>query len=151
MTLRAHLAREDRGWPFERVAKYGPEITAAMKRLEAEYPKDVAVAPLMGEVVSGARQLWLVLDEDKDDAFVSFALTQIKTNDHTGHRMVWVTDLAGAGGIENCPLASDIEEFAREMGATEVVITGRLGWRKALAKEGYEANAMIYRKPLGDA
>ncbi len=149
MTLQAHLTQH---WPIERVLRYGPDITAALHKLAREFPEDVHIPGLMQDLQAGRRQLWLVLDDERDDAFVSFALTTIDPHPYNGRKVVTVTDLAGEGGVRNCPLAAEVEMWARDVvGADEVAIVGRVGWSKALAKEGYTTRAMIYRKPLKEA
>lgn len=142
MTIALHNTQD---WPADKVMGYGPDLTAAMFKLRDRFPNDISVPVLMQDIVSGARQLWLVLD---DEAFVSFVLTEIKTIVATSHKVVVVTDVAGGGGPEQCSLMPTIEEWARDIGAREVRLVGRLGWRKALAREGYQVDLMTYTKAI---
>lgn len=132
-------------WDHERVMAYGPQITGAMHKLQARFPHDVSIPDLFQAILSGARQLWLILD---GDVFGSFVLTEVRDNPETNHMMVIATDLAGEGGLDVVPLVSGIEEWARKIGADEVRLVGRVGWRKALSKEGYHAGVMTYTKAL---
>lgn len=133
-------------WPFEEVAKYGADITAAMNKLVARFPNDLSVEGLARDVFSGRNQLWLILDDD--GTFKAFVLSEIKVNDDTGHKSVILTELAGEGGIDIVPLIKPIEAWAKSIGAQELRPMGRLGWRKALQKQGYEATVCLYSKDL---
>jgi len=142
MTLSIHLTLD---WPYERVAQYGREITAAMKKLADRFPRELTVKAMAQDIVSGKNQLWLILDGEK---FVAFVTSEIKINAETGHKTVVLSELAGDGGIDLVPMIHAIEDWARSIGAAELTPVGRLGWRKALAKAGYEAHIVLYRKEL---
>lgn len=145
MTLTIHNTTD---WPFEKIAPYGPQITAAMKKLVARFPDIMTVASLADDIFSGKNQLWLILDED--EKFVAFVTSEIKITEATGHKTVVLSELAGEGGTDIVPLIGPIEEWARSIGAKDITPVGRLGWRKALAKQGYEADIVLYRKELID-
>lgn len=132
-------------WPYEKVAPYGPAITAAMHKLVARYPKDVTLKGLAADVISGKQQLWLILE---GEAFSSFVLTEIRTNPATENKAVMVTSMAGEDGPVSAPLIAKIEDWARSIGAHEVSVLGRVGWRKLLGREGYATDAVLYRKDL---
>lgn len=133
-------------WPFERIAGYGPQITAAMRKLVERFPQEMTVRSLAEDIFSGKNQLWLILDEA--ESFVAFVTSEIKVNDATGHKSVILSELAGEGGTDLVPLIGPIEEWAKSIGAKELTPVGRLGWRKSLAKQGYEADIVLYRKEL---
>lgn len=142
MTLSIHLTSD---WPYERVARYGREITAAIKKLVERFPRDITVDGLAQDILTGKNQLWLILD---GEAFVAFVTTEIKVNTDTGHKTVVVSELAGEGGTDVVPLIAPIEEWARSIGAHAITPIGRLGWRKALARQGYDADIVLYSKDL---
>lgn len=142
MTLSIHLTLD---WPYERIAQYGREITCAMKKLADRFPRDLTVKSMAQDIVSGKNQLWLILEGEQFKAFVT---SEIKVNSETGNKTVVLSELAGDGGIDLVALIHPIEEWARSVGATELTPVGRLGWRKALAKAGYEADIVLYRKEL---
>lgn len=134
-------------WPFEKLAPYGAQVTAAMRRLAEKFPSDVTAEALARECMDGQRQLWLILDEE--DGFVSFCLTQIVTVQSTGKKIVTLTSHAGAEGLscvsEMCRV---IEAWAKEQGADYTAAEGRRGWSRELAKQGYREYAVIFRKPV---
>lgn len=132
-------------WPYERVAPYGRQITAAMNKLVARFPRDLTLESLAEGVIGGAYQLWLILEAED---FRSVVLTQIKPNEATGNKAVMVFGLAGEDGLQSVPLISEIEAWARSIGASETMTIGRFGWRKAIQKEGYSADTILYRKDL---
>lgn len=142
MTLDVHNTTS---WSEGQLLRYGAEITRAMHKLADRFPKDLTVASLFDEIASGRRQLWLILDGPR---FVSFVLTELKLVEPTGHRICMITDLAGEDGEASVPLIGKIEAWAREQGADEMAIMGRLGWKRSLAKQGYRADVMVYRKML---
>lgn len=132
-------------WPFEKLAPYGKDITAGLKQLEKRFPRDCNVESLAKDVLSGRFKLWLVLEEGK---FVLFGLTETKMNFATGNKVVSVDYLAGQSGVSSVPLMDGVEEWAKSIGANEVTICGRFGWKKPLAKQGYKARTVLYRKDI---
>jgi hypothetical protein len=138
-----HLTTE---WQFDRLAKYGRQITSAMRKLVERFPSDMTLESLADDIISGKNQLWLILDESEN--FVAFVTSEIKVSDATGKKTVMLSELAGEGGTDIVPLIEPIEQWARAIGATELTPIGRLGWRKALAKQGYDADIVLYRKDL---
>ncbi|QIG68271.1 hypothetical protein EVB56_080 [Rhizobium phage RHph_Y1_10] len=142
MTLSIHLTTE---WPFEKVAAYGREITAAMKKLVERFPEDLTLESMAQEIISGKQQLWLILDGEEFKAFVT---SEIKINEATGRKSVMLMELAGDGGVDLVPVIADIEKWAIEIGAHELTPLGREGWRKPLAKAGYRPKLTLYSKDL---
>jgi hypothetical protein len=134
-------------WTFDELAPYGAAITAAMKQLADKFPEDVTVAQLASECLTGARQLWLILDGA--GAFVSFCCTSINTIAGTGKKVVTLTSHAGAEGLDCCAdMCRVIEAWAKEQGAQFTAAEGRRGWGRELARHGYREYAVIWRKPV---
>ncbi|MEK1929488.1 MAG: hypothetical protein AAAC47_06800 [Pararhizobium sp.] len=145
MTLSIHLTTD---WDFDRVARYGKEITAAMKKLAERFPDELTLKGMAQAVISGKNQMWLILDEAEE--FKAFVTSEIKINEETGHKHVLLSELAGEGGVDLVPLISTIEDWARSIGASELRPIGREGWRKPLGKAGYKPMLMLYSKDLTD-
>lgn len=133
-------------WPWEKFAPYGPAVTAAMNKLQKRFPREVSVAHLAREIQQGKRQLWLILDDD--DKFVSYVLTNIQTNDATGLKTLIIPSFAGEEGEACVALIGALEAWGRDQGCDEVLIYGRQGWKRSVAKEGYAMHMAIFRKPL---
>lgn len=142
MNLSLHYTGD---WHYEQVAKYGADITASMQKLAKRFPKDVSVPALFDEILSGQRQLWLILDGEE---FKSFMLSEIKNNPFTGSKTLMITSLAGEGGEELAFLITDVEKWAAENGITDVVPVGRLGWKRSLEKMGYKMDVCLFRKEI---
>jgi|GEM_PF-796293 len=142
MTLSIHNTVD---WPFEKIAAYGRDITAAFKKLVDRFPRDITLKSLADDVLSGRQQLWLILDGEE---FKSFVTTEIKINDYTGHKSVHLINLAGEGGQDLVPLIEEIEKWAIAQGADEIVPICRIGFRKPLEKLGYRMDVSLYRKTL---
>lgn len=132
-------------WPFERIAPYGKDITAALNKLVERFPDDMTLEHLRDGMFSGKYQTWLVLDGER---FMAFGLTEIRMNEATGNKTVIVIALSGEGGEDIVPLIEGVETWAREIGAHDVRPVGRLGWKKALAKIGYAPMTTYYRKAI---
>lgn len=133
-------------WPYERVSKYGREITAAMKKIADRFPDDLAVSSMAEDIITGKNQLWLFLDEDEQ--FVAFVTSEIIVSELTGKKSVRLGELAGEGGLDLVPHIEAIEEWARSIGAVELTPFGREGWRKPLARAGYKPKFVLYSKDL---
>lgn len=133
-------------WSSEKIAPYGRDITKAMHKLVARFPKDMTVEGLAADILSGRNQLWLILDEE--DAFKAFVLSEIKIVEATGHKVAMLSELAGEGGVDVVPLIAPIEEWARAEGCKELRPVGRRGWERALKKQGYKADICLYSKEL---
>lgn len=131
-------------WSFDRLAPYGPAITAAMKNLRDKFPREVDIPTLHQEIVAGKRQLWLVLNGDE---FVSFVLTSIQT-EPTGHKTLFIPSAAGDDGLASVHLIKHLEAWGKEQGCDQSVVYGRWGWKRRLAEEGYEMENVLFRKAL---
>lgn len=142
MTLSIHLTTD---WEFSKLAQYGKEITAAIKKLVERFPNDLTLESVAEEIIAGKQQLWLILDGEEFKAFVT---SEIKINEATGHKTVQLMELAGDGGIDLVPMIADIEKWAIDIGAHELNPLGREGWRKPLAKAGYRPKLTLYSKDL---
>ena len=143
MTLSIHLTLD---WPYERVARYGREITAAIHKLVERYPNDLSVKDIAGDMMNGTSQLWLILDEEEQ--FKAFVTSEIKVNTDTGRKTVLLGELAGDGGLDLVSMIGPIEDWARSIGAVELTPLGREGWRKPLAKAGYRPKFVLFSKDL---
>jgi hypothetical protein len=142
MTLSIHLTSD---WPYERVARYGKEITAAIHKLVERFPNDLSVQSIADDIFSGKNQLWLILDEE--DRFKAFVTSEVKISEN-GHKTVMLGELAGEGGTDLAEMIHPIEEWARSIGAHELTPLARDGWRKPLAKAGYRPKFVLFSKDL---
>lgn len=132
-------------WEPERVFRYGPEITAAMRKLVDRFPREVTMKSLAEDIISGRQRLWLVLEGED---FRSFVLTEFKTTPATEIKTVYITAMGGDDGVNATPLIAEIEAWAKAEGATQAKVIGRWGWKRPLAQEGYNMDAVVYRKEL---
>lgn len=132
-------------WPEEKLMPYGREITKAMHKLAARFPREVTVQHLAQEIIAGKKQLWLIMDGER---FVSFVLTEIQTNDATGAKTLLIPSFAGDEGISTVPLIVELEKWGIENGCTESRTLGRKGWTKPMAEQGYKVDVVLFRKPL---
>jgi hypothetical protein len=132
-------------WSLERLFPYDPMVTAAIRKLISMYPEGATLKSVADEILAGDLQLWLMLDGED---FKGIVLTEIKTVDATGYKAVLITGLAGEDGIELSSHIHQIETWAESIGADCVLPVGRVGWKKPLARFGYEIDRVIYRKDI---
>ncbi|UNE54973.1 hypothetical protein [Bartonella machadoae] len=134
-------------WDQERIAPYLEEIIAAFGQYVERFKDEITLQQLIEEICSGKKQLWLVLDDD--DQFLLAGTTQIQ---HTvlGKKRALICDCCGRGALELVDHLGVIEDWARENGAFEMEILGRLGWKPALTKKGYGIDMIYFRKDLKD-
>lgn len=134
-------------WNYERLAPYSKQITAYFKKLADKFPADLTVQSIAMECITGGRQLWLVFD-DKDE-MVAVCMTQVRTIDATGKKIVTLSTHAGDEGLSCVPaMCAEIEKWAAEQGAHFTAAEGRIGWKRALEKQGYTLYAAVFRKPI---
>ncbi|WP_208431264.1 hypothetical protein [Bartonella doshiae] len=134
-------------WDKERIAPYLEEIVAAFRRYSERFKHELTLQELLEEICNGKKQLWLVLDDD--DAFLAAVTTQLQYT-ALGKKRALVCGCSGKGGLELVDYLSVIEDWARENGAFEMEILGRLGWKPSLKKQGYGIDMVYYRKGLED-
>lgn len=136
-------------WPLERIAPYMSDVLREMSRLAKRFPKDVTTAALFNDFLSGARTLWLIL---YDGNFISMAMTRVDTVNATGERIATLCDLAGrdvkAYAAELCMA---LEQWADQQKCGVLAVEGRKGWEPILAKHGYRAERVLYRKTKVEA
>lgn len=130
------------GWPLERLGPFLSDIVNEFGRLAARFP-DVTTESLFSELLSGRKTLWLILYEG---AFISIAMTSIRTIDATGQRYATLNDLAGRDVDKYAPeLCAALEQWAADNDA-KPEIYGREGWKPLLKQFGYRPQATLYRK-----
>jgi hypothetical protein len=122
-----------------------PNVMSALATYCEPFPEDVTVESVLMDVVHGKQTLWIVRD---GGVTVSVVLVQIGRIDATGWVRATITGYGGTKGIEALPLLAQIEDWARDQGANEIEVVGRVGWRRALAPQGYAEKVTILRKRL---
>ncbi|MGB1215597.1 MAG: hypothetical protein ACPG4X_19660 [Pikeienuella sp.] len=134
-------------WPFERISPYKDAILGAFEMLQERFPDDVTVASLIDDAITGRKALWLVLDSD--EAFVSLAMTQIRTVEATGKKIATAMDLAGRDHREFIDdLIKVLEQWAKDNDADLFALEGRPGWSKSVKGHGYKPFAVMWRKEV---
>lgn len=135
-------ASRNMGW--EDIQQHVPAIKANFEKLQKRFPTDMTVQSLLGEVLEGRKELWLVLDGDR---VLATACTAIETVNATGVRIARLMDLAG----ENVkawaePVAATLEAWGDENSVDFYAVEGRPGWGLILEKIGYRKHAVLWRK-----
>lgn len=96
-----------------------------------------SIEHVLAAVRRGEAQLWL----DGDAAIVT------EVNDAPNHRELhfWLA----TGTLEDViALSNKVTEWGRERGCTVATLSGRFGWKKALAQEGWEPTMIVMGKRL---
>lgn len=118
-------------WP--KVKKY---LQSAIDKTSDRY----SVEDIRFLILDNKAQLWTVLDESIIAAFVT-------TIEHSGSsfwvRIMW----AGGERVDDwLPVFEQVEQWARSIGASKMVIYGRSGWKKKLPT--YRQAAVVLEKEL---
>lgn len=142
MAIRIVNASRDMGW--DEIQGHVPAIKGHFERLQKRFPTDLTVQSLLDHVMSGRRDLWLVLDGDN---LMAVAMTAVETVDATGIRIARLMDLAG----ENIPawagaLNKALEAWGNEHKVDYYAVEGRPGWQKIIEPLGYRKHAVLWRK-----
>ncbi|EJF77789.1 Uncharacterised protein [Candidatus Bartonella washoeensis] len=134
-------------WDKERIAPYLEEIVAAFSQYVERFKHELTLQELLEEICSGKKQLWLLLDDD--DQFLAAVTTQLQYT-ALGKKRALICDCCGKGCVDLVDHLQFVEEWARENGACEIEILGRLGWQRSLKKQGYGIDMVYFRKDLGN-
>ncbi|MBB5074429.1 hypothetical protein HNQ69_001571 [Bartonella callosciuri] len=132
-------------WDKERIAPYLEEILAAFRRYVERFKHEMTLQELIEAICSGKKQLWLILDDD--ERFLAAVTTQLQYT-ALGKKRALICECSGKGVLDLVDNLKFAEDWARENGAHEMEILGRLGWQRALNKQGYGIDMIYYRKDL---
>ncbi|WP_375656292.1 hypothetical protein [Bartonella sp. MR63HLJHH] len=132
-------------WDIERIAPYLEEIIASFREYVERFKHEITLQELIESICSGKKQLWLVLDDE--ERFLAVVTTQIQQT-VLGKKRALICECSGKGVLDQVDNLQVAEDWARENGAFEMEILGRLGWKRALDKQGYSIDMLYYRKEL---
>ncbi|EJF90946.1 hypothetical protein [Bartonella melophagi] len=127
------------------MAPYWHDILRSMTYFIDKFPDDYDLEMLLSAILKGEKLLWIIVDGD--DHFMAHVTTRLE---HlvTGVKRAVIVTLGGRGGEHLSKLIVHIEDYYKEQGADELVITGRRGWERSLKAHGYYVNLLEYRKQL---
>lgn len=132
-------------WDKERIAPYLEDIIACFNEYVERFKDEITLQGLIEEICTGKKQLWVVLDDE--DRFLAAVTTQIQQT-VLGKKRALICECSGKGILDQVDNLQVAEDWARENGASEIEILGRLGWKRALTKQGYGITMLYYRKEL---
>ncbi|WP_208436754.1 hypothetical protein, partial [Bartonella tribocorum] len=132
-------------WDMERIAPYLEDIIASFRAYVERFKHEITLQDLIEAICTGEKQLWLVLDDD--ERFLAAFTTQIQQT-VLGKKRALICECSGKGVLDQVDNLQVAEDWARENGAFEIEILGRLGWKRALNKQGYGIDMLYYRKEL---
>ncbi|UNF43009.1 hypothetical protein MNL08_04080 [Bartonella krasnovii] len=132
-------------WDLERIAPYFEEILASLSAYVERFKHEVTLQELIEAICTGKKQLWLVLDED--EGFLAAVTTQIQKT-VLGKKRALICECSGKGVLDQIENLKVVEDWARDNGAFEIEILGRLGWKRTLDKQGYRVEMLYYKKEL---
>lgn len=139
-----HLVNTE-DWTYDQIAAHGAEITAGLKAYADTFPDEVTVHGLFEDIISGAFNLWLVMEGDDVRCVV---LTKIEQSTHTGMKKLQVVAMGGTEGVIATPMIDQIEAFAKDRGCKKMHIFARKGWGRILRKHGYDGEYAVVEKAL---
>ena len=131
----------------EQIAPYWADILLCLQKYCDRFPLEETPQNILGEVMRGDRQMWLVLDEN--DHVVLVPITAIETHNATGMKQLLLAECGGSRLKEAMSLLTDIEQWAKETHAAERArFIARKGWTGYLEPLGYKAKAIVFEKEL---
>jgi hypothetical protein len=130
----------------EEIAPHWNDILACFEKYVERFPDHETVENMIGEVVTGKRQLWIVKDET--GKVILTPITEINTLP-TGKRIITMCEIGGERLQDSLPMLCHIEQWAADThGVTESQFPGRTGYRKLLGNYGYKEHTVLFTKPL---
>lgn len=132
-------------WDMERIAPYLEEVIASFRAYVERFKHEITLQEVIEAICSGKKQLWLVLVDDEQ--FLAAVTTQLQQT-VLGKKRALICECSGKGVLDLVDNLQVVEGWARENGAFEIEILGRLGWKRALNKQGYGIDMLYYRKEL---
>ena len=147
MSLKIELTSD---WELERIEAIWSSVLACIRRFVNEFPEEATETQIIEDILSGARQLWVVYDEDQPTTALLAVMTASKEFVATGVSFVEIVGIGGERIREALPLIDNIEQWAEKQGAKGAIIIGRFGWIPMLKERGYKKKAVILKKVLGD-
>lgn len=135
-------------WTPERITAAAPSILACIQRCVDEFPTELTVEWLVGDVQAGRREMWIVFDEDVPDVAVLVGFTEFRHYYATGHPFIEVCGLGGARAREALPLLAEIQAWGKANGAKACHVVGREGWAKLLQDQGYTKKSVTLKLEL---
>jgi hypothetical protein len=137
-----------RSWTPERVGTAAADIHDCIQRIVDDFPNELTIEWLLGEVQADRQVLWVAYDDDTPAKVVMVAFTAIQHYLATGYTFAKVIGLGGAGIDEALPFLDEIERWAKANGAQRIEESGREGWVRVLAKHGYRRKSTTLTKAL---
>lgn len=138
------IVNASRQMSWEEIQGHVPAIKAHFEKLARRFPTDLTVNSLLGEVLEGRKELWLILDGDR---VLATCCTAIETINATGVRIARLMDLAGNDiGAWAGALNKALEAWGTENGVDYYAVEGRSGWGRVIEPMGYRKHATLWRK-----
>ena len=116
-----------------------PIIGRAVSDADGRWSED----QLLADVQNGRLLVWIITHDDRITAVFTTRVIESRV------RWILIEDCAGddlASWI--MPALNAVETWARELGATQIVIEGRKGWERTLRPYGYESKRIQAVKRL---
>lgn len=137
-------------WSGERMRPFWPSVIECIDKLVGEFPDDYNRDFVVGEILAGKRDLWIVHDPDEAPKAILIAITHITISQATGRRVLEMSECGGERLKEALSLFSDVEEWAaKEHGIKTARLTGRPGWGRMLRPQGYARRVEVLEKTIG--
>lgn len=137
-------------WSRERLDPFVPSIVECLQRLVDQFPTDETVPNLVGQVILGHCEMWVVYDTDQPPQALMVGLTRNVVMEATGQRKFELYNCGGEG-LKDClkaDLLTVLEQYGASLHDGETVIRTivRPGIAKYLRPLGYQRRAEILEK-----
>lgn len=130
----------DAAWPH-----LEPHIARACDRLLTEWTPELALS----RAREGKLQLWAVYDTDAPSPFPFLGAFATALRTVKGEKVAEFSMLGGHNlDLWLDYMAGEIERVAKQLGATRLIIEGRLGWARRMRAHGYRPVRITIEKDI---
>lgn len=128
-----------------------PVVLPTLEGVCKRHPYYHSPESLYQSFVDGRSQLWVVVDDDKEEKLRAVFATQIYRTDVDCQvcSIVLCASSNGSKSTEWVDLISEVEEWGRSQGCERMRLEARRGWVKPLRERGYAPAHTIVEKELG--
>lgn len=130
--------------PREHVPLVIREIAPLLIRLDNRMLGRYTVKDLVGYLIDGTLDLWVVIRGDGIIAFVATRIVEFPRARCLSLQFASGSDMEAISDV----LMSTFHSYARDMGCAEIEVLGRPGWARHLEPYGFKAAYTVVKKEI---
>lgn len=130
--------------PREHVPLVLREIMPMIRGLESRMLGRYTAEDLVGYLIDGTLDLWVVI---RGDGIIAFVATRIVEYPRARCLSLQFASGSDMRAISD-PLMRTFHSYARDTGCTEIEVMGRTGWARHLRPYGFKAAHVVVKKEI---